>query len=320
MMNMRPILIAGISMGITLNVSAQLPPMYEQFQLNQLTFNPAYAGSAGVLDANFFFQRHAVNFGNGSPATESITLHTPLANDKVGVGAKVYRDKIGATTTNFVGVDYAYRLHLSDHMTLAIGLEASLANYRVDVGELDAYNAGDPAFDDALESYWSPNAGAGLYLHSDNYYFGLSTISLFGLAPAEDPDINGTENAYFDQVNTIYGTAGALVPLTPAVALKPNLLVKMADSLPAQLDAGIELIWNNTFMIGSTYRTNNSLSFAAQYIYSADNKITRHEAGIGYAYNTAFGDDGLFLGPSHEIFLIYRFNRHNNNLVNPRFF
>lgn len=320
MMNIRHILIAGACMGLSMQAFAQLPPMYEQFQLNQLTFNPAYAGSTGVLDANFFMHRHAVNFGNGSPSTEAFTLHAPLANDKVGLGAKIFRDKVGVTTTNFVGVDYAYRIHVSDNMTLAIGLEASLANYRVNVSELDAFNGGDPAFSEELESYWSPNAGAGIYAHSDNYYFGLSSISLFGLAPTDDPDVNGDENLQFDQVNTIYGTAGALVPITPSISLKPNVLIKMSDSIPTQLDAGVNLIWNNTFMIGSSYRTNNSMSFTAQYIYNADNKITRHEAGIGYAFNTAFGDDGLFLGPSHEIFVIYRFDRHNNKFVNPRFF
>ena len=141
-------------MGMSMQAFAQLPPMYEQFQLNQLTFNPAYAGSTGVLDANFFLHRHAVNFGNGAPRTEAITLHAPLANDKVGLGAKVYRDKVGVTTTNFVGVDYAYRIHVSDNMTLAIGLEAA-------AGELRAGGADDDVGVEPGVGEGAPDHGGG---------------------------------------------------------------------------------------------------------------------------------------------------------------
>ncbi len=315
------IITAGIMLAVAHRAEAQLPPMYEQFNMNQLTFNPGYAGSTGVLDANFFFHRNAVNFGKGSPGTESITVHAPLGNDKVGLGAKIYRDNIGVTTTNFFGIDYAYRIHVSDNLTASVGLEASISSYSVDVTELDAYNGGDPSFTQEIESYLKPNAGAGLYLHSDNYYFGVSSVSLFSLAGADDNgNVSDAANQRFDDVFVLYGTAGALVPISTKLTLKPNVLVKIADSLPTQIDAGVNVIWNNTFLVGTSYRTNNSMSFVAEYIYNADNKITRHEAGIGYAFNSAFGDDGLYLAPSHEIFIIYRFDRHNNHFVNPRFF
>lgn len=315
------ILTAGIFFAVAHRAEAQLPPMYEQFNMNQLTFNPGYAGSTGVLDANFFFHRNAVNFGNGSPGTEAITLHAPLANDKVGLGAKIYRDNIGVTSTNFIGLDYAYRIHVSDNLTASIGLEASISSYAVDVTELDAYNGGDPSFTQELESYLKPNAGAGIYLHSDSYYFGVSSVSLFGLAPTNsDENISDKTNQSFDDVFVLYGTAGAMVPINNKFAVKPNVLIKLADSLPTQIDAGIQAIYNNAFLIGATYRTNNSLSFVGEYIYNSDNKITRHEIGIGYSFNTSLSDDGIYLAPSHELFIIYRFDRHNNHFVNPRFF
>lgn len=299
---------------------AQLPPLYEQYQLNQLSFNPAYAGSTGALETNFFLHRHSVNFEGGAPSTEAFTIHAPLANDKVGLGAKFFHDKIGVTNTTFFGVDYAYRIHISDNLTASIGLEASISNYKVDVEQLDAYQEGDPAFMDDLVSYWKPNAGAGLYLHSDNYYFGVSSISLFGLTDDGESEASVGDDVQFDQVNTLYATAGVLVPISDFVTLKPNTLLKMSDSLPTQLDAGLNVILNNMLMVGLSYRTNKSMSFVAQYMNNFDNRITRHEAGIGYSFNRSFSDDALFLSPSHEVFLIYRFDKHNNKFVNPRFF
>jgi len=298
---------------------AQLPPMYEQYHLNQLAFNPAYAGSMGVLEANFFFHRNAVNFGNGSPGTEAFSVHTPLANDRVGLGAKFYHDEIGVTSSTHFGIDYAYRIHISDNLTAAIGIEASITNVSVALNELDAYNGGDPAFMDELESYLLPDAGAGVYLHSDKYYIGLSSISLFAFSGATTTE-KISDDVQFDRVNTFYGTAGTLIPTGEKLALNPNLLIKMAEGLPTQIDAGLNIIWNNAFLIGGSYRTNNSVSFVGEYIYSSDNKITRHEAGIGYSFNKSFSDDGLFLSPSHEIFLVYRFDKYNNKFVNPRFF
>ncbi len=301
-------------------VFAQLPPMYEQYQLNQLTFNPAYAGSKGMLEAAAFLHRQNVNFEEGAPGNQSLTLHLPVANDKIGLGMKFFHDEVGVTNTSSFAFDYAYRAHLSNNLTASFGIEASLTNYRVNASELDAFNAGDPSFTDALESYWKPNLGLGIYLHSDNYYVGLSTISLVGLTDDSGQQDGATYDDYFDQVNTVYATAGGLIPLTDALVLKPSGLLKMSDALPVQLDAGLNLIYSNVFMFGGSYRTNKSFSIVAEYLYNFDNKINRHEAGIGYAYNTSFVDDALFLSPSHEVFLIYRFDKHNNKIVNPRFF
>lgn len=308
-----------IGIGCTTQLHAQLPPLFEQYHLNQLVFNPAYAGSKGGLEAGFFLHRHSTNV-QGAPGTESFTLHTPLANDNVGLGFKFYHDKLGVTNNSFVGIDYAYRMHISDHLTASIGIEGSIANYKVDYSQLDAFIDGDPTFTKASESYWSPDAGLGVYLHSDVYYVGLSVMSLGGLSSSGNDDPDVAQDEKFDKVATIYGTLGTLITVTDQLTLKPDLLVKISDSIPAQVDVNINFIFNNTLLVGGGYRTNGSISFVGQYIFSTDNKITGHEAGLGYSFNTMLADDKVYISPSHEVFLTYRFYKHNNKFVNPRFF
>ena len=72
-----------VCMVFSQNAFAQLQPLFDQYHFNQLVFNPAYAGSKGMLETNFFLHRHAVNI-EGAPGSESFTAHTPLANDKIG--------------------------------------------------------------------------------------------------------------------------------------------------------------------------------------------------------------------------------------------
>ena len=78
----------------------------------------------------------------------------------------------------------------------------------VNYNKLDAFNDGDPTFTNATDSYWVPNAGIGLYLHSDNYYLGLSTVSLLGLTDDDTQNEGAPYDDYFDQANAIYGTLG----------------------------------------------------------------------------------------------------------------
>ena len=53
--------------------------MYSQYMFNTLAFNPGYAGSADVFTAMLLSRHQWVGF-DGAPATQTLTLHTPLRN------------------------------------------------------------------------------------------------------------------------------------------------------------------------------------------------------------------------------------------------
>ncbi len=305
--------------GLPGSVFAQNLPLYEQYHFNQLVFNPAYAGSKGAFETNFFVHRHSVNI-TGAPSTESFSAHLPVANDKVGLGVKFYHDKLGVTNSSSVALDYAYRAHINTKLVVAIGLEASITNYSIDYQELDAFNDGDPAFDGKVDNYIKPNFGAGVYLHSDRFYFGFSSPTLL---TSNDESATASDSAYddaFDQTSNIFGTIGALIELTDNFSVKPDALFKKGENIPSQLDLNLNFIFYNTLMLGAGYRTNNSINIVAQYMFSTDNILQKHDAGFGYSYNTLSTEDNALLSPTHEVFLVYRFQKNNTNIKNPRFF
>lgn len=300
-------------------VFAQTQPLFNQYHFTQLAFNPAYAGSKDALETNFFLHRQMVKI-KGAPSTESFNIHAPVANDKVGLGLKVYHDKYGVTNTTFIGLDYAYRVHLNNNLVAAFGLEASIANYSINYSELDAFNEGDPAFTETTDSYFSPNFGAGFYLHNEKFYFGLSSISLLGVNDEKSTATDLVYDETFDQVKHVYASAGAMVDITDNFSIKPDMLLKSVAFTPAQLDVNLSLIFYNSLLLGAGYRTNKSYSIVAEYMIDIENTLFSHEAGIGYSFNSMTGFESTFLGPAHEIFIVYRFNKHNTNIKNPRFF
>ena len=305
--------------GLPGYIFGQNLPLYEQYHFNQLVFNPAYAGSKGAFETNFFVHRHSVNI-SGAPSTESFTAHLPLANDKVGLGVKFYHDRIGVTNSSSIGLDYAYRAHLNSKLTLAVGLEASLTNHSINYQELDAFNDGDPAFDGKFDNYIKPNFGAGVYLHNDKFYVGFSSPTLL---TSNDESATASDSTYddaFDQTSNLFATIGTLIKLTDNFSVKPDALFKKGENIPSQIDINLNFIFYNTFLVGGGYRTNNSFNFIAQYMFSADNILQKHDAGLGYSYNTLSTEDVAFLSPTHEVFFIYRFHKNNTNIKNPRFF
>ena len=60
----------------------------------------------------------------GAPSTQSFNAHTPLRNNKIGVGMSLINDKIGVSNKLNLYGSGSYRLKLSESMNLQFGLQA----------------------------------------------------------------------------------------------------------------------------------------------------------------------------------------------------
>ncbi|MBV5342599.1 type IX secretion system membrane protein PorP/SprF, partial [bacterium] len=69
-------------------------PMFTHYMNNTLVVNPAYAGSRDALTVTAINRVQWVDH-TGAPVTQSITMHSPLANKHVGLGFSLMNDKIG---------------------------------------------------------------------------------------------------------------------------------------------------------------------------------------------------------------------------------
>ena len=143
---------------------AQQDPMYTQYMLNGLLYNPAYAGSH--QDMSFTLQnRFQWLKMEGAPSTFVMTAHTLLEDQFNGVGAVLFRDQIGATVqTGLKGV-FSHKILLAKKdASLTLGVQGGLVNYRTNFQDLLIKDEDDLVFESSLSKIL-PNFGGDGILH-----------------------------------------------------------------------------------------------------------------------------------------------------------
>lgn len=317
----------------TVSAHAQQDPMFTKYMFNSLTFNPAYAGSREHLTINFLHRTQWWGI-NGAPQTQTVTAHTPLKNDRVGVGASVVNDKIGPTNGLYANIAYAYRIPIGKKSKLAIGLQGSINNWRANWSELAIQEGNDPVFGQAV-NIWRPNLGAGMYFYNQNFYAGLGVPRVIEY----DLTQNRTDQLpmYAKQYRHYFFSVGGAIPVRgKALIFKPSLLVK-ASAADARFKA------DTTFRVGSPTEFNIDLSFFIQEVLwvgtsfrssaevfsgkssydSADLWASYYLANglrIGVAYDYTLTKLQSAAGGSFEIMAGYEFDYKTKKVVTPRYF
>ena len=96
------ILVVLITVGK--NVNAQQDAMFAHYMYNTQWLNPAYAGTREALTITGIHRSQWVGF-DGAPIDQSLTMHSPILNGKMGAGLSVLNDKIGPTKSTLVAID-----------------------------------------------------------------------------------------------------------------------------------------------------------------------------------------------------------------------
>ncbi len=90
---------------------SQQDAQFNQYMFNPLGINPAYAGSREALSVVGLFRNQWVGF-QGAPVTQTFSIHSPLAQKKMGLGFQITNDNIGPRNNVNAQVAYAYRIKL----------------------------------------------------------------------------------------------------------------------------------------------------------------------------------------------------------------
>ena len=149
------ILIFLITLSTT--VSAQLYPRFNQYMTEGLTINPAFAGSREVLSTAFFYKNNWVGF-DGAPVYQTLSAHTPLKNNKIGLGVLLMHEQIGIDNNYSLYFNYAYRASLRVGK-LSFGLKGGIELTNLNYSDLRSSprSVQDPVFS-TTENYYYPNS------------------------------------------------------------------------------------------------------------------------------------------------------------------
>ncbi|OEK08390.1 hypothetical protein A8C32_02765 [Flavivirga aquatica] len=302
--NIIAIALLSCSIGI-----AQQLPQFTQYMYNTISINPAYAGSREALSVVGLHRSQWVGF-KGGPITQTLSIHTPLRNDRIGLGLSFIEDDLGPQNFSYLYGDFSYTIPTGRFGKLAFGVKAGFTQFSFDTDfRLDQANQNDPLIF-GTEDRWSPNIGAGVYWHTNRVYFSVSAPRIL------NNDINNKND--FEALDRVsyYVTAGGVIDLSKSFKFKPAALLKATNGAPISIDLTANFLFNEKFWLGGSYRINEQTAAIGGI---ADFQVSR-QLRVGYAYEKPISEIADYTTGTHEILLIYEFKFLSSKLKSPRYF
>ena len=285
---------------------SQQDAQFTQYMYNTININPAYAGSRGFMSIFALHRTQWVGL-DGAPVTNSFSINTPISNSKIGVGISFLNDRIGPTNENKISADVSYSIRTSESFRLSFGLKVTANVFNLDVSRLNPVSQNDPQFQN-LNNSFTPNFGAGLYLHSEKTYIGISVPNFI-----ESDKYDSNSVAMFKEKMNYYLIAGHVIDIGENLKFKPTLLTKIVEGAPLQVDVSGNFLINNKFVLGGAYRW--SAAFSAMAGFQISEGIF-----VGYGYDKETTNLANYNSGSHEIFLRFELSKTYNKITSPRFF
>jgi type IX secretion system PorP/SprF family membrane protein len=316
------------------SVQAQQDPMFTNYMFNSLIYNPGVAGSHDHLTLNALHRTQWWGI-DGAPVSNSIIAHTPLRNDRVGVGMSLVTDKIGPTNTVSANLSYAYRIPVGKKARLSIGLQGGLYNWRADWSQIRTSET-DPVFADMTPNRVLPNFGTGVYFYTKHFTIGagcprIVEYDLRDASQGETPVYARMYRHYFFNIGGAFPLRGDQLVFRPMALIKNVGLDSGFRKDPAFSNVGaptefnidMSLFFHKTLWVGTTYRSavqafngtssNDSVDFWAAWFLSNGLRV-----GGGYDYTLTKLQGPA--GGSFELMLGYEFDYKTKRVVTPRYF
>ena len=286
----------------------QLTPVTNQYILNPLTINPAYAGNRGALNIAAFYRRQWVGIP-GAPETMTLALDAPILDSKLGLGLIITNDKIGVTKETSFSTCYAYKIGMGEG-NLSLGLGAGITITNTAWSDLSVHDPGDEYYLLNSSVFVVPDFRFGVYYYNQNYFIGLSIPKLLGNKFDFNKDkyiLKFNPGQYNYLINT-----GYIFSLSPKLKFSPSTLVTISPGEKLLYDINAHFILFDRVWLGATYRNNSS--FAGLLQFAVNNQLR-----VAYTYDYDFNELRRYSNGSHEIMIRYEF-RYKINVVNPLIF
>jgi type IX secretion system PorP/SprF family membrane protein len=285
---------------------AQQLPQFTQYMYNTISINPAYAGSRETLSVVGLHRSQWVGL-EGGPQTQTLSIHAPMRNERVGLGFSFINDELGFQNFSYLYGDFSYTIPTGDNSKLAFGIKAGFTSYSLD-SDFQQSQSNDPVIF-GFEDRWKPNIGTGIYWHSQKWYLGLSAPRILNTDYTGDAAFQALERISY------YFTGGYVFDLSENTKFKPAALLKATNGAPLSFDLTANFLFYEKFWAGASYRINER---AAALGAIADFQVSK-QLRIGYAYEYPLSDLRPYTSGTHEILLMFEIFK-SKRIKSPRYF
>ncbi|WNH10401.1 type IX secretion system membrane protein PorP/SprF [Thalassobellus suaedae] len=299
-------IIAILLFSCTISLAQQLP-QFTQYMYNAISINPAYAGSREALSIVGLHRSQWVGF-DGGPITQTLSIHTPLRNDRIGLGLSFIEDDLGPENFSYLYGDFSYAIPTGVNGKLAFGIKAGFTQYSLDSDFREAESS-DPLIY-GIQNRWTPNIGLGVFWSTNKWYIGLSTPRVLNTDRNKEEGYEALERLSY------YFTGGYVFDLSKTIKFKPSYIVKATNGATVSYDLTANFLFNEKFWLGGSYRINESTGAIGGFV---DFQVSR-QLRVGYAYEKPISDISRYTNGTHEVLLIYEFKFLSSKLKSPRYF
>jgi type IX secretion system PorP/SprF family membrane protein len=290
-------------------------PIYSQYLYNKFLINPAVAGSEGYTSINLTARQQWAGL-EGAPQTFSLSFQTrflkkgytlkttksnrqifrPKTDARVGLGGSVFSNRSGLVQRTGFQFSYAYHLWLQSATQLSLGLSFTGYYFRINEKNLIMEDPNEPLLNDnLLNGIFVPDATFGVYLLNRKYDFGFSAEQLFGAIAK----IGNDAYSNYKMSRHFYLFGSYIFEYGSNIGIKPSVLLKMSEQLKPQADIGLNIILNESFWAGLSYRTSGAIIGNVGVRYA--------NMYIGYAVDFTLQEIQRITYGTHEINLAWKF-------------
>jgi type IX secretion system PorP/SprF family membrane protein len=286
-------------------------PVYSQYLQNGLIINPAYTGTRGALSTLLSYRMQWIG-AKGSPVIQSVSLHTPMKNDKVALGIMAQFMQYGFTKSTSIYASYAYNIRVGNGK-VSFGLKGGADLSNTDYTGILLTQPGDKVFTSNDKPYILPNAGAGLYYYSPKLFAGVSVPSFLSYKKTG----TGAVQAYhkFSNYEFIF-SGGGLITFSQFFKFKPSFLLDYSLQNAKkinQFDINGNFILADILWIGGSWRTTEEVAVGILQIQPTPQLM------VGFSYDYPYGKTKTYSKGSTEIIIRYEFG-YKVSAANPRYF
>lgn len=276
----------------------QQDPQFSQYMLNEIYYNPAYAGIPGSAEFSAMHRTQWLGYestfdGAGNPQTQLISANFPIFKINSGAAFYAINDRLGALNNLEIQGSYAYHLAFKNSK-LSFGVRAGVISQSIDFDQYRWVDPDDPLRQSGKETQIQPDLSAGIYYRAQKYYLGLSASHLI------HSEFNfGNDSLANALVTHLYFIAGYDYEINYDFVLRPSVLVK-SDLTTYSFDISLLAYFREKLWFGLSFRQSDAMIAMIGYSFLKDNSLR-----LGYSFDYIINAQEAKSPTSHELLLSY---------------
>jgi type IX secretion system PorP/SprF family membrane protein len=268
-------------------------PLFSQKLTNSFMYNPAVAG----LNVGSLTYSYRMSYGkvSGAPRTNFLSVHTPVAGHKIGVGLNYYQENVSFIKNNYLSAAFSYHIRLSKVNSLSFGVSGEY-NFMGLNGDTNSDKT-DPIYENLLNGN----------LNKVDFSFGTVFNGRYvraGLAANRlattwiEQDSSGSFAGLFS------GFLQGMIPLRGGNdLLEPYIAFRNFSETYDAFDIGLYYTYDNKIMAGAALRKGSIVSVTAGFHLSP-------KLFLGATREMFYGEVKNQVGSANEITLRFDFNQY----------